>query len=418
MACLKYLAASIVLVATGANAGFAQVSPPVNWSESAGKFFYKAAANDTVFTGGLRGAAGVVNVGGRSVVMPAAYRFASNAAVLASRSAFLNPGIFAAVIVGSALWQYYENNQLKVENDVWLTSNREITEILVYAGGVIVPNFPALVSFCKAQDIKNPWPCPVSYQTRNGVKYKSVHSFPPGDNSLGSVGYWRVTEVIKDDWIPISQQDFEEKLSPQPIPKGLPFLIPDPLPVEAPLLNPSPGLNPQSKPLRVPQGLPQLIPGSDPAQWKTPTIDIVPSPAPDNPWRVDIQPKDLIKDSPTPLPDSEPVPESPPEGQEEQEKDPDLCEKNPDILACQKPDFEIPDADDLETLDKSVTITPDSGWGGGGSCPAPRHLTGANIDIPFTQYCDFMTGIRPVVLAIAWLSAAFILIGARQSSTS
>jgi len=35
----------------------------------------------------------------------------------------------------------------------------------------------------------------------------------------------------------------------------------------------------------------------------------------------------------------------------------------------------------------------------------------SGVLISFEPYCDFMSGIRPVVIAVAWLSAALILLG-------
>lgn len=92
----------------------------------------------------------------------------------------------------------------------------------------------------------------------------------------------------------------------------------------------------------------------------------------------------------------------------------DMCKLYPESLACQKTDE--PEVPDLETKEKPITFTPDSGWGPStGSCPAPRHLvSGTGADFSFTPYCDFMTALRPVLLAVAWLSGAMILIGANR----
>lgn len=214
---------------------------------------------------------------------------------------------------------------------------------------------------------------------------------------------------------PLTPQQLEDDLSGFPMPAAVPNAFPGtPFPVELPVINPSPGANPFPQPLRVPQGDPQPIPNTDPAQWKTPVIDIVPSPTPAEPWRVDVQPKDIIKTDATPLPDSDPVPVTPPEGQTEQEVTPDLCEKNPEILACQK--LDEPDSENVEKLDKTVTVSPDSGWGAGNAaCPAARHITvqGRDVPIPFDLFCTYMSGIRPLVISMAWLSAGFILLGVK-----
>jgi hypothetical protein len=56
---------------------------------------------------------------------------------------------------------------------------------------------------------------------------------------------------------------------------------------------------------------------------------------------------------------------------------------------------------------------------GGESCPAPVSITlihGETMEYSYQPACDFMTMIRPFVLAIASFGAAFILLGAGRSS--
>ncbi len=95
------------------------------------------------------------------------------------------------------------------------------------------------------------------------------------------------------------------------------------------------------------------------------------------------------------------------------EPQPDLCEKNPDILACQK--LGEPQTVELETQEREATITPESGFGGAGQCPAPRYIypQGRTIAIPFYLFCMYAEGLRPVIIALSWVSAGIILIGAR-----
>lgn len=171
---------------------------------------------------------------------------------------------------------------------------------------------------------------------------------------------------------------------------------------------------PQGDPIKQP--LPVPNPENVPETWKTPVIDLVPSPTVNEPWRVDAQPKDVITESPSPLPETAPVPVTPPAGETTTptEKPPGLCDEYPDILACSK--FDTPEAEALPEVPREVTVAPDSGWGGSsGSCPPPKHITvqGRDIPIPVDLICQYMSGIRPIVIAMAWLSAGFILVGAR-----
>lgn len=96
----------------------------------------------------------------------------------------------------------------------------------------------------------------------------------------------------------------------------------------------------------------------------------------------------------------------------EPEPEKDLCEKNPTIAACAK--LDVPDATPIQNKDISVSITPDSGWGPStGSCPAPRPLAlhGLTTEFSWQPMCDFASGIRGVILAVAWLIAAGSVIG-------
>lgn len=53
--------------------------------------------------------------------------------------------------------------------------------------------------------------------------------------------------------------------------------------------------------------------------------------------------------------------------------------------------------------------------GGGGSCPANKSVTvmGKVIDFDFSMICQFAVTIRPVVIALGWLLAGYIVFGYR-----
>lgn len=459
MANLKLLIFSLFFAFSGVSfAGYAQVAPPVNWTESAGKFFYKAAANDVFIAKNTVLTNASLNVGGRSVVMPAAMRFAANAPLVASRAAFLNPALFIGITAGSVLYEYYKSKEVTAEQDGWYQKTKKVDFTWYHQWGGIGWSDP--LSAYKAVWGPNPYPntswsvSEYTHTTDNNFTAIVTATNASGPGSISAVA-GGVQVVSGGQPKKLNETQYDDLFRDLPIPEGMPQRLPVPLPVEIPVINPFPVPSPQrkvnpspndpplpitspnSKPLRLPQGEPQLVPDSNPKRWEQPSIDIVPSPTPDSPWRVDVQPKKIetsdgkplppvstpntnkpyLPDG-TPNPDYDPAAEPNPNEKPTPEEQKDLCEKNPDILACSKPEFDTPDEADLQTVDKEVSISPESGWGSGGSCPAPRHLPGANLDIPFTQYCDFMSGIKPIVLALAWLSAAMILIGARQSSSS
>lgn len=90
----------------------------------------------------------------------------------------------------------------------------------------------------------------------------------------------------------------------------------------------------------------------------------------------------------------------------------DFCTKNPTFFMCQVADYGTVDDVAVSGVSRSVAITPVS-VGSAGSCPAPSPMTlhGQTYYFTWTTYCNFATGIKPILLAFAWLSAAGILIG-------
>lgn len=204
---------------------------------------------------------------------------------------------------------------------------------------------------------------------------------------------------------------------PERVPWELPY--PSPLPVERPWINPAPGPDPEHRPRFVPTGdpvkNPDYNPSADPSPdnqpWKQPGVRIVPSPTDAEPWRVDYQPTNRPASGPEPQPDQD---EGPGQGNPSDKpiENADLCEKHPDIVACAKMDEVQPE--DVDNEDKPLTITPENGWGNeNAACPAPvtKQVAGLNLEMSWQPFCDFAKGIRPVVIAMAWLSAALLVLG-------
>ncbi|MDD2943637.1 MAG: virulence factor TspB C-terminal domain-related protein [bacterium] len=88
------------------------------------------------------------------------------------------------------------------------------------------------------------------------------------------------------------------------------------------------------------------------------------------------------------------------------------CDKNPNLASCAELGTI---SDDVPLGIKTITvssITPVQ-VGGAGACPAPHAMVikGQTYYMPFTTYCNFANGIRPIILVFAWLAAAGILVG-------
>lgn len=90
----------------------------------------------------------------------------------------------------------------------------------------------------------------------------------------------------------------------------------------------------------------------------------------------------------------------------------DLCEKNPDILACAKPELDTPD-EDIPRVTKDVTYTPETLFGEG-SCPAPvvANISGGRtLTFSYDQYCSAIVSyVKPAVLVLALFGAYLIML--------
>lgn len=434
---LKLLIAALALCGYGAShAGYAQLAAPETWQKTATNTLIRVAANDASFPGGIRAGFASFNTGASFVKIPAAYRFAANAGKFAAAAAFGWPSAF--LLAGGIAYSWYTDNGLVVNDGVW---NKKIDGVICasdcfqYRSSFNLPSFryspwyytprEAIEWYAAAyKAVNSGYTVSVTTCDANGcnfAKYETWRGPSYTTTSYITASKQSVSPYDLSTFTPVSQLEFESIMESKPVPFGVPqsWPLPDPMwwSVDPePVINPSTGDNPLPQPMRVPLGEPVPVPNSNPQKWKTPVVDLVPSPTPDVPWRVDLQPKEILKEDPAPLPQYSPVPVTPPDGQTEAptEEQIDFCLKNPDVLACAKPELDTPESEPLEDIEKPLTFTPDTGWAGGaGFCPAPRHLPGANVDFEFDMVCDFMTGIRPVVLAVAALVGGMILIGAR-----
>lgn len=108
--------------------------------------------------------------------------------------------------------------------------------------------------------------------------------------------------------------------------------------------------------------------------------------------------------------------ESSTEGQtasEAAEQSGNLCKQNPDAAACRELG-QAPDEPDLQHESLSLDITPLGIFGPStAACPAPRTVTvshGVTLSMPWDLVCTFADGMRPLVIAAAWLGAALLVV--------
>lgn len=97
------------------------------------------------------------------------------------------------------------------------------------------------------------------------------------------------------------------------------------------------------------------------------------------------------------------------------QKNDDPCTGHETRLGCMDKG-DIPAGPDLQQSAKTITITPDTGWGPDTmACPADivtvLHGGGGAVAYSFKAQCDFADGVRAPVIAIAWVAAVLIALG-------
>ena len=434
------VAAALCGVSLSGNAAYQQMTPPPGVSTGTGSDFarlmMKPVAPSTWQQNLVRANAGV-NVGGRVVQVPVTMRLAATAPMVMARAAFSHPALLAGAIAAPYLIEWANSKDFSLGDDpdnpgtkrweietknygrYWMIESLGVTEWHVTPGaacGAAVARFKANtpndaygthtfeehVTFAGAE----PQGCSVKRTTwavqENRYYYTDYY------------GSFQTKPTAETARRPATLAEFEQDLGTTTMPPQVPAELPVPLPVDPPIFNPAPTGVPTSRPLTIPLGEPTRIPDTDPPQWKQPVADVIPSPTPNDPWRIDVREREVSGSTPDGLPDPEKndAPEAKPE------EKPDFCEANPESIACAEmdtPDGEIPRSE------REVTYSAeDSGVAGSGSCPANKTLTLSNGQT-ITAYdwqpacVNITTYVRPVVLAAAAFIALLILVPAVRS---
>lgn len=93
----------------------------------------------------------------------------------------------------------------------------------------------------------------------------------------------------------------------------------------------------------------------------------------------------------------------------------DFCSKpeNSEFAMCQKLGT-APDTDQLGTKELGVSSITEYSFGSAGTCPGPIALP-HNASLSFDWICQLLEAVKPMLLALAWLSAGMIVIGAARN---
>lgn len=341
-----------------------------------------------------------VPVGGVDVPIPAVWPIAETAAKVAAQAVKLNPARLAVGVVAVWLaekglqyvdgqWQKYVQGQRVglchpayapdvegIDNAACMALTKSAIESHGCYNVVVTPLGP------------NP----------DSQTYQTTFNWPGGGSDVKYVAGWtfaqatppKLTPATPSDWTPAETSPLPDPVINDLTGKG----------VGLPVGQPQVSVNPEEVPLGAPY---------NDTQTGHLTQDVASVTASSDGTSAEVQIKKRQVDA-----NGNPVID-PSTGQPtKDEAKQDFCAEHPDVLSCLKvgePPAETP----VDTKEKQVSITPDSGWGASnGTCPADLvHVTGSGFQIKLTYkpICQGATILRPLIIGLGWLSAAILFVG-------
>lgn len=410
--CLKALVIATALAFSGiAAAGYAQAVPPTGWTGNAGAatgaggaFNGARAANSASFwTGGFTSNASF-NVGGRNVNMPASARFAANAPRFAAAAVMMHPYVRGAAAVAA-----------------WLGAAAMVYDAA--SGMWQVPDTTSPVSTGVMWHVSKDGP----YFSTGEQACASIGGYKQGNFCYGSASTLYYTACPKGWYITgpgcvqtpppknVNEEEFIDELTKNPMPADVPKHIPEPLPIELPTFDPF--FVPTGDPVPNPNYDPSSPPSVDNPPEYQPGTEVRPAPTPSSPWNYATRPVNNPVPNPAnrPSPDPTPIPATPPTGGGGGTKPPEaekgFCDKYPNVIACQVLE-PLEDSTKLPEKEIPFEFTPIPGLQGAKSCPSFPNVGNmlGGRQISWQPFCDTLAKLSNLLLAFAWLSAAFIML--------
>lgn len=393
----------IIVVMSLSTASFAALSlSPVVPGYSAASGGYRAAAGSFTMAAANSGfiQPAVATVAGKPITVSATLRMAANAGQFAKNAMRLNPwaiaGTLAAGYLADQLMQWDEPSQQWQKTSGWSLSYADPYGVYPISGATCV----------HAHSAATPNMASCYVITGSGYADSGVGGCPAvpcPDGSCNGAGSWETDYMTKWEpkspfpagclspapgYAPATQSDWDALPDPLPVvAPELPYApyMPDGVPVDAP--------NYDFVPFSAPLGQPYTKPDGSTVQ---PMAKVSPN---GDSITVDTY------DQPLTTPDGQPVTNPTPQDTPEPARDP--CLDNPDRLGCMNAgsdNFTVP----KNTI--NFSFVPESSVLPAGGCPAPISVLGQSIS--YQPACNAMSMIRPVVLGMASIMAAFILVGA------
>lgn len=320
----------LALCSFTAHAGYAQLAPPPAFQSVGGVSTMNvgAAANGARYVGGHVVANTTLQVGARAVTVPVAMRVAANAATFAVTR--MNPWIAGLSLAASAIpfiADWFAGEELEVTplgkiqvpakpgqstpagpDDFWVSNGGQVVRISSIAKPANCDSVAGYPACTTGQATGRQLAC------FNGVR-SGCYSSAPDPVSQATPA----RPATAADLAPLA----DNPINPQALVElGIPLPV-DPVPIINPATQPSgdvligPNGNPapqlQPSPLRFPNGDPVPIPNTSPQRYTQDWTEVVPSPTPDSPWRIDIRPVTTETTNPAPQPDPTPTPDPDPE---------------------------------------------------------------------------------------------------------
>ena len=415
-----------------------------------------------------------VNVAGRPVLVPAAMRFAANAGQFAASKAF-HPAVWLGLAAAPYIIQWATSNGFELGavegapgGQGWVrripgTGYRVVSAPAGFPQGITTAigatPYDAFILWAAAASAAD---ASFNYAIRSqSGNTAQMGKYTKAWGLYGVTGMSATLISAPDSLYPVSPAEFEQGMPGSNMPIPLPTLTDWDWPVELPKINPDPYPTGNPAPVVIPTGQPYWDPARQ--KWMQPGVRVVPAPSTSSPWRVDLQPIEIELPTPAPTPEnpnpaptplSDPKPDplnptvnptpnplnpngpptvpfttpntnttvtvvvnpnAPPSGSTETPKPADiplLCEVFPDIVACQK--LGSVAATPMAQSTKNLGVTKEEGFGpSNGACPANRSLAlhGLTVELSYQPICTAATAIRPIILALAWLSAGLAFMG-------
>lgn len=400
---MKILLIVLALISGHAHAATVPMSAPSGVTHAAGG--WTTASN---FVGSFSGASFnnnfSANVAGKAVTMPASMRIAANAGQFAATTMRMSP----AGLIGGALAAWLLSKGLEWIDGQWQTkpiSSDPVADKYWYGYGPC----QSAAAQCGFEQVYSIWAnsqgsgyevrLSAPWQVFSGYVYTSFeirYQTGPWSNG-GHVTIYYGGSAPAPVYQPATQEDWD-RLAASPLPDAAAQQLAEAgkaLPLDDPSWD-----NPY-------QDVPLSDPKTDPVTGEKYRDAARVTPNPDG-TSADVEPyREPLDDNGDPIPD----PQKPGETKKEAELNKDPCETATDRLSC----IEKGQADDLDldTQNQGSAVSPVS-VGGGGSCPPDKviALHGGTATFSYQPICQLATMINPLVIAFAWLSAGFILIGA------